>query len=1017
MTQRSLLSLALALLLVLSTIRLSRKLLLCVLLALLVCPIVAQTSGTAGPRNVLVLYDEPNELPGLAILDRSLRSALTSGSSVKIDVYSETLDLSRFQDESYYLFLRDYFRQKYSRKKMDVVIAAMDPSLDFLLAYGEEIFPGTPIVFCGVGGQETESRRLGVNVTGVLVKREFKSTLDVALRLQPDTQRVVFIVGTSRFDKHLAEQALRELREYEGQLVFTYLTDLPLNDLLREVSALPPHTIILFSTLFRDGAGEAFVPHDVVALISQKANAPVYGFVDQYLGRGIVGGHLYSLEAHGNKTAEIVLRVLGGENVADIPIVEGTANVDIFDWRELQRWGISEKSLPPGSILRFRVPTFWEQYKWYAIGGLSVIILQLALIVGLVINHGLRKRAETERVRAQAEVAESQLRLAGVIGSAMDAIITVDEQQRITLFNDSAEKIFHCPAAEAIGQPLNRFTPERFRAAHKNHIEGLGRVQETNRSMDSRGPIFGRRADGKEFPIEASISQLESGGHKFYTLILRDISERQQALENLRESEERFRNLANTAPVLIWVNGVEGCEFVNRSYLDFLGVSDVDVRHYDWARFVHPDDRDGYVKAYLDATAMQGQFEAQFRFLRADGEYRWMKSVALPRLTSTGDFLGYVGSTFDITDMKQAEEAIRESEERFRNMADTAPVMIWVSGPDKLYTYFNKQWLDFTGRALAEELGLGWSDGVHADDFDRCLQTYHSAFDRREPFTMEYRLRRADGEYRWVYNSGTPRLSAAGEFLGYIGSSIDITERKAAEQSLMELSGKLIQAREDERARIARELHDDLSQSVALMSLELDQLRQSAPASAEDWRATVQAIMQQSNDLSIEIHRMSRALHPSKLAHLGLVAALRSLCVDLSHSYELNIKFTHAEVPADLPKEVSLCLYRIVQESLNNVVRHSGAREALVDLRCSEQEIRLRVADRGNGFDMESGGSKKGLGLLSMRERMRLVGGAISIDSRQGQGTRVEVRVPLGRAGVRADGGELSDMGWARGNG
>jgi signal transduction histidine kinase len=154
-------------------------------------------------------------------------------------------------------------------------------------------------------------------------------------------------------------------------------------------------------------------------------------------------------------------------------------------------------------------------------------------------------------------------------------------------------------------------------------------------------------------------------------------------------------------------------------------------------------------------------------------------------------------------------------------------------------------------------------------------------------------------------------------------------------------------------------------------------------------------IIKQIAELSTGIHRMSHDLHPSKLAHLGLVAALRSLCVELSERYGLKIEFTHSDVPANLPKDISLCLYRIVQESLNNVVRHSGAREAQVELRGAEQEIGLRISDSGSGFDVESARSKKGLGLISMRERLRLIGGTISIDSQISKGTKIVARVPL----------------------
>jgi PAS domain S-box-containing protein len=173
--------------------------------------------------------------------------------------------------------------------------------------------------------------------------------------------------------------------------------------------------------------------------------------------------------------------------------------------------------------------------------------------------------------------------------------------------------------------------------------------------------------------------------------------------------------------------------------------------------------------------------------------------------------VGIVVGFRDDTQRREAERVVRESEARFRLVANAAPVMIWMSGVDKLCTYFNQPWLKFTGRSLEAELGNGWSEGVHPEDLTRCSETYIHAFDRREPFAMEYRLRRHDGEYRWILDQGVPRFNEGGSFAGYIGSCSDITERKLAEEALAGLSRKLLEAQEQERTRIARELHDDIS--------------------------------------------------------------------------------------------------------------------------------------------------------------------------------------------------------------
>ncbi len=350
---------------------------------------------------------------------------------------------------------------------------------------------------------------------------------------------------------------------------------------------------------------------------------------------------------------------------------------------------------------------------------------------------------------------------------------------------------------------------------------------------------------------------------------------------------------------------------------------------------------------------------------------------------------------------RRAEEAIRESEERFRLLANTAPVLIWTAGTDRKCSYVNKTWLDFTGRALEQEIGDDWAGGLHPDDVGPSLQIYTEAFDRRESFEHQYRLRRHDGEHRWVLDKGVPRFNPDGTFAGYIGSCIDITERKLAEESLATIGRRLIEAHEEERTWIGRELHDDINQRLALLAVELDRWSEripSIPGLSEQIRHAQERIAQIAKD----VQGLSHRLHSSKLEYLGLANAANSFCKEMSEKTKVEIQFNHSDVPRKLSKEVSLCLFRVLQESLQNAVKYSGVRSFTVDLHGAAESIELTVSDMGAGFEEQDAFTGHGLGLISMRERLQLVHGELLVKSRPGAGTTIHARVPLKGTEYRA---------------
>jgi PAS domain S-box-containing protein len=350
----------------------------------------------------------------------------------------------------------------------------------------------------------------------------------------------------------------------------------------------------------------------------------------------------------------------------------------------------------------------------------------------------------TERKQMEERLHASEEKLAGIVASAMDAIIAVDEEQRIVLFNGAAEKMFACAANEAIGTSIDRFIPRRFRSGHESHIRRFGASGVTNRAMGALGALWAVRADEEEFPIEASISHVESYGRKLFTVIIRDI-----------------------------------------------------------------------------------------------------------------------------------------------------------------------------------------------------------------------------------------------------------TERKAAEEALTSLSGRLIEAQEEERHRIAREIHDDYNQRLAVLAIDLEELAESVGQPNVDARQRLHELWNCVSELGADLHALSHRLHSSTLESLGLVAGVRAFCEEFTDQQEVEVVFTHENVPRTLPGDVALCLFRIVQEALRNIKRHSGANQAEVRLEGSGDRLHLSVSDRGRGFDAKERSNQGGIGIRSMEDRLRLLGGHLQIHSQPGEGTRIDAWLPV----------------------
>ena len=479
--------------------------------------------------------------------------------------------------------------------------------------------------------------------------------------------------------------------------------------------------------------------------------------------------------------------------------------------------------------------------------------------------------------------------------------------------------------------------------------------------------------------------------------MLADITDRKSAEDAIRESEERFRLVANTAPVLIWMSDVDKlCTYFNEPWLEFTGESLESQLGNGWANGVHPEDLDWCLRTYTEAFDRRERFRMEYRLRRQDGEYRWILDIGVPRFNQSRSFVGYIGSCIDVTERKHAEEALRESEGRFRLAAQAG----------KMFAYEWDAATDFIVRSAESAQILGIDEAtrvtgqqilakVHPEDREGLVAAVAALNPEKPYLQVSYRVVRPDRSVIWVERTSRAHFDEQGKILRIVGMVRDITERKGSEEALLSMTRRLIEAQEQERTRIARELHDDIAQRVALLAVNLAQLQQS-PLKLFAVRDRIGELQKETSEIATDIQTLSHQLHAAKLEHLGMASVMRGFCQEFGKQTKVRIDFQSQDLPSPVPPEVSLCLFRVLQESLHNSAKHSGAQHVEVVLWGTPNEIHLVVSDSGSGFDSEGAKQSRGLGLISMEERLRVLKGTFSVESQAERGTKIHARVPLG---------------------
>ncbi|GAB3553674.1 ATP-binding protein [Spirosoma fluminis] len=651
-------------------------------------------------------------------------------------------------------------------------------------------------------------------------------------------------------------------------------------------------------------------------------------------------------------------------------------------------------------------------------------------------------RVESQLKLAQARQ-ENQQKLRHLFKQAPVAIAILEGPDHIfTLANDQYLRLTgQLQAGTLIGVPFLTAFPG---LASEGFADKLAHIYKTGEPLCIREQAINRKLSEHQtegyfnYSFEALTSQ--TGVITDIILVAQDVTDSVLARQQIEASHQQFQQLADLVPQILWTAQPDGAvDYFNLPWYEYTGFERAEGGQ-TWLPILHSDDVTPAIDRWSHSVRTGEPYQIEYRFSdrHVPGTYRWFMGRAVPVRDESGLITKWFGTCTDIDEHKQAQMALQESESRFRAIADTAPVLIWMSGADKLCYFFNKGWLDFTGRTLEQETGNGWAEGVHPDDFDQCLAIYNTHFDARQEFYMEYRLRRHDGMYRWISDHGRPRFAPDGQFMGFIGGCIDIHERKLANEEL--------------ERRVAERTHELYKLNADLERSNFD-LMQFASVASHDLKEPLRKIQAFSNLLTGSLASKLTSDEETHLARIVRAAARMQTLVDdvlrlsklskLDAQYEpVDLNAVIAQIQDDL--EITILekkavitveplptidavegqMHQLFQNLISNALKFVSNRQPVITIESTpvteqmRQEFRLDdqayvslcVRDNGIGFDMQyvekifgmfqrlhrrDQYEGTGIGLTICRRIVENHHGYLSAEGNPGQGATFQIVLPV----------------------